>query len=207
MEARSRTDQAVFGIVQGGTHLDLRAESARTMIGLGFDGYALGGLSVGEPRPETWRVAAAVAPLLPRDRPRYFMGAGTPTDLVRLVEAGIDLFDCVLPTRLARNGTLYTSSGPVVIRHARYVADTAPLDADCPCYTCANFSRAYLRHLFLSREPLAVTLHTLHNVTYYQRLMAAMRAAIGSDAFTTFAAATLATLMSREREEGTTCPA
>jgi queuine tRNA-ribosyltransferase len=207
VEARSRADQAVFGIVQGGIHMDLRTESARTMIGLGFDGYALGGLSVGEPRPETWRIAAAVAPLLPRDRPRYFMGAGTPTDLVHLVGAGIDLFDCVLPTRLARNGTLYTSTGPLVIRHARFVADSGPLDEQCPCYTCTHFSRAYLRHLFLSREPLAVTLHTLHNVTYYQRLMAEMRAAIAADAFSAFAAATLARFTDSEREEATSCPA
>jgi queuine tRNA-ribosyltransferase len=176
--ARSRGDQAVFGIVQGGTHLDLRVESARAMVGLGFDGYALGGLSVGEPRPETWRVAAATAPHLPREQPRYFMGAGTPEDIIRLVGAGIDLFDCVLPTRLARNGTLFT----------RHAADPRPIDQTCPCYTCTHFSRAYLRHLLMAREPLAVTLHTLHNVTYYQRLMARIRDAICTDTFRAFAA-------------------
>jgi queuine tRNA-ribosyltransferase len=186
--ARTRPDQAVFGIVQGGTHLDLRAESARTMVGLGFDGYAIGGLSVGEPRPDTWRVAAETTPQLPVDQPRYFMGAGTPTDLVRLVDAGVDLFDCVLPTRLARNGTLFTSQGSMVIRHARHVADPRPLDEACECYTCRHFSRAYLRHLFMAREPLAVTLNTLHNVTYYQSLMRRMRDAIASDTFAAFAA-------------------
>lgn len=203
--ARARGDQAVFGIVQGGTHLDLRMESARAMVDLGFDGYALGGLSVGEPRPETWSVAAATTPYLPSDRPRYFMGAGTPTDLIRLVAAGIDLFDCVLPTRLARNGTLFTSRGPIVIRHARYVADARPLDDQCECYTCTRFSRAYLRHLLMAREPLAVTLNTLHNVTYYETLMARMRAAIVADAFTTFAEATLQEA-SMSQEEAT-CPA
>jgi queuine tRNA-ribosyltransferase len=184
--ARSRADQAVFGIVQGGTHVDLRLESARAMIGLGFDGYALGGLSVGEPRPQTWSVAAATAPHLPREQPRYFMGAGTPADLVNLVGAGIDLFDCVLPTRLARNGTLFTSHGPLVIRHACHVADPRPVDEACGCYTCTHFSRAYLRHLLMAREPLAVTLNTLHNVTYYEGLMARMRQAISTDTFAAF---------------------
>ncbi len=178
---RSRKDQALFGIVQGGTDLELRAESARVIVDIGFDGYALGGLSVGERREDTWAVAAATAPLLPADRPRYFMGAGTPEDLVRLVGSGIDLFDCVLPTRHARNGMLFTSAGPVVIRNARYTDDARPLDEQCHCYTCANFSRAYLRHLVMAREPLAVTLNTLHNVTYYQTLMRAMRAAIANE--------------------------
>ncbi len=200
--ARVRGDQAVFGIVQGGTHLDLRLQSARAMIGLGFDGYALGGLSVGEPRPETWRIAAATTPHLPTDQPRYFMGAGTPSDLVHLVGAGVDLFDCVLPTRLARNGTLFTSSGTLVIRHACHVADPRPIDETCDCYTCRHFSRAYLRHLLMAREPLAVTLNTLHNVTYYETLMARMREAIAADAFASFAA-TEAWMGAITREEGT----
>jgi queuine tRNA-ribosyltransferase len=203
--ARTRKDQAVFGIVQGGTHLDLRIESASTMVGIDFDGYALGGLSVGEPRPETWRIATATTPHLPRRQPRYFMGAGTPTDLVHLVGAGVDLFDCVLPTRLARNGTLFTSQGPIVIRHARHVADPRPLDDECECYTCIHFSRAYLRHLLMAREPLAVTLNTLHNVTYYENLMARMRAAIVTDTFAGFAEATLAA--TAVKEEGATCQA
>ena len=201
--ARSRADQAVFGIVQGGTDLALRAESARAMIALGFDGYALGGLSVGEPRPQTWAVAAATAPLLPGDRPRYFMGAGTPADLVALVAAGIDLFDCVVPTRHARNGTLFTREGVRVIRHARYAADPLPPDEECACYTCAHFSRAYLRHLFMAREPLAVTLNTIHNVTHYQNLMREVRAAIAAGTFADFAATVLGT---RGEEEVAPCP-
>lgn len=202
--ARRRADQAVFGIVQGGTHLDLRLESARTMIDIGFDGYALGGLSVGEPRPDTWRVAAATAPHLPRHQPRYFMGAGTPRDILELVGGGIDLFDCVLPTRLARNGTLFTSRGPLVIRHAVHVADVRPLDPECTCYTCTHFSRAYLRHLVMAREPLAVTLNTLHNVTYYQNLMARIREAISNDRFAELAATISTTSLG---EEGASCPA
>ena len=202
--ARRRADQAVFGIVQGGTHLDLRLESARAMIDIGFDGYALGGLSVGEPRPDTWRVAAATAPHLPRHQPRYFMGAGTPRDILELVGGGIDLFDCVLPTRLARNGTLFTSRGPLVIRHAVHVADVRPLDPECTCYTCTHFSRAYLRHLVMAREPLAVTLNTLHNVTYYQNLMARIREAISNDRFAELAATISTTSLG---EEGASCPA
>lgn len=202
--ARTRGDQAVFGIVQGGTDLALRAESARATVALGFDGYALGGLSVGEPRDVTWAVAAATAPLLPAGQPRYFMGTGTPEDLVRLVAAGFDLFDCVLPTRHARNGTLFTSTGPLVLRNARYAADGAPPDERCACYTCAHFSRAYLRHLSMAREPLAVTLNTMHNVTYYQRLMRDMRAAIAADAFGAFAAARLRNV-AEVGEEGHAC--
>jgi queuine tRNA-ribosyltransferase len=185
---RSHPEQAVFGIVQGGSDLGLRAESARATVALGFDGYALGGLSVGEPREVTWAVAAVTAPLLPADRPRYFMGSGTPEDLARLVGAGIDLFDCVLPTRHARNGALFTSAGTVVLRHACYADDPRPADERCACYTCSRFSRAYLRHLHMAREPLAVTLNTMHNVTYYERLMQDMRTAIVADAFGAFAA-------------------
>lgn len=196
--ARSRPDQAVFGIVQGGTDLELRRQSAAATVALDFDGYALGGLSVGEPRPETWSVAAATAPWLPADRPRYFMGAGTPEDLIRLAGSGIDLFDCVMPSRHARNGTIFTSAGTVVIRHARYVGDEAPLDPACDCYTCTHFSRAYLRHLIMAREPLAVTLNTLHNVTYYQRLMRDLRAAIAADAFSEFVASRLTSLSAEE---------
>jgi queuine tRNA-ribosyltransferase len=160
-------------------------------------------LSVGEPRPDTWRIASATAPHLPPDRARYFMGAGTPADLVQLVGAGIDLFDCVLPTRLARNGTLFTSHGPLVIRHACYVADPRPLDDACGCYTCSRFSRAFLRHLFMAREPLAVTLNTLHNVTYYQSLMARMREAITTNSFATLAASSAAWTGAAEREDTT----
>jgi len=186
--ARQCADQALFGIVQGGTDADLRRQSASAMIALGFDGYAIGGLAVGEPRESTWAVAATTAAELPSDRPRYFMGGGTPEDLVRLVAGGIDMFDCVLPTRHARNGTLFTTTGTVVIRNARYATDGAAVDPACPCYTCARFSRAYLRHLVMAREPLAVTLNTIHNVTYYQRLMSEIRNAIASGTFAALAA-------------------
>lgn len=204
---RSRSDQALFGIVQGGTDLALRAESVAAMVKIGFDGYALGGLSVGEPRAATWEVAAATARLLPVDRPRYFMGGGTPQDLVRLVAAGIDLFDCVLPTRHARNGTLFTSAGPVVIRNARYADDARPVDANCDCYTCARFSRAYLRHLLMAREPLAVTLNTLHNVTYYQALMRDMRAAIAADRLEAFTAESIVRETDKDEEGVSPWPA
>jgi queuine tRNA-ribosyltransferase len=203
---RSAERQALFGIVQGGTDVGLRSESAHAMMALGFDGYAIGGLSVGEPRAQTWAVATATARLLPPDRPRYFMGTGTPEDLVRLVGAGIDLFDCVVPTRHARNGTLFTSAGTVVIRHARYVDDARPLDPSCACYTCTGFSRAYLRHLMMAREPLAVVLNTVHNVTFYQALMRDMRAAIAADAFATFATGVLRRTSSGQ-EEGVPCQA
>lgn len=189
--ARTSATQALFGIVQGGMDLATRRASAQAMVALDFDGYALGGLSVGEPRATTWAVAAATAAWLPSERPRYFMGGGTPEDLVRLVAAGVDLFDCVLPTRHARNGTLFTSVGALVIRHACYADDRRPLDAACECYTCRHFSRAYLRHLLLAREPLAVTLNTMHNVRYYQTLMRDMRTAIANDAFDPFVAAVL----------------
>ncbi len=195
--ARARADQAVFGIVQGGTDLVLRAESARATVAIGFDGYAVGGLSVGEPRDVTWAVAAATAPLLPAARPRFFLGTGTPEDLVRLVAAGFDLFDCVLPTRHARNGTLFTSTGPLVLRNARYARDSGPADAGCPCYTCAHFSRAYLRHLHMAREPLAVTLNTMHNLTHYERLMHDMRCAIAEGTFD----ATVRTRVAEPEEE------
>ena len=183
LATRRRADQALFGIVQGGTELDLRRQSVTAMVGLGFDGYAVGGLAVGEPREATWAVAASTAAQLPIDRPRYFMGGGTPQDLVRLVAGGIDLFDCVLPTRHARNGTLFTSDGTIAIRNARHATDEAAVDASCPCYTCTHFSRAYLRHLVMAREPLAVTLNTIHNVTYYQRLMSDIRSAIATGSF------------------------
>jgi queuine tRNA-ribosyltransferase len=202
---RTRAAQAVFGIVQGGTDQGLRAASVGAITALGFDGYAIGGLSVGEPRGDTHAVASATAALLPADRPRYFMGAGTPTDLVTLAAAGMDLFDCVLPTRHARNGMLFTSAGPVVIRNARYADDPAPLDAACECYTCGRFSRAYLRHLVMAREPLAVTLNTLHNVTYYQRLMRDIRGAIASDTLEALAA-TVVGGDALSKEEVPPCP-
>ena len=177
----------LFGIVQGGMHPRLRDESAAALIGLGFDGYAVGGLSVGEPKDEMRRVLAHTAATLPEDRPRYLMGVGTPTDLVFGVGRGIDMFDCVMPTRNARNGHLFTSHGVVRIRNARHRKDPGPLDAACDCYTCANFSRAYLHHLDRAGELLAPMLMTIHNLRFYHALMAQLRAAIEAGTLADFA--------------------
>jgi queuine tRNA-ribosyltransferase len=169
---------ALFGIVQGGMYPALRRESLQRLTEIGFDGYALGGLSVGEPKEEMLHVLDAIAAELPADRPRYVMGVGTPADLVAAVSRGIDMFDCVLPTRNARNAHLYTSQGLVKIRNSRYRSDLAPLDENCACYTCKNFSRSYLHHLDKCREMLGAQLNTIHNLHYYQRLMADLRHAI-----------------------------
>ena len=168
----------LFGIVQGGMYPHLRAESLAELTDIGFDGYAIGGLSVGEPKEEMNAIVDEVAPTLPTDKPRYLMGVGTPEDLVRGVCAGIDMFDCVLPTRNARNGHLFTSGGVVRIRNARHRADPGPIDENCNCYTCANFSRAYLHHLDRCGEILASVLMTIHNLSFYQALMAQLRGAI-----------------------------
>ena len=168
----------LFGIVQGGMYPHLRAQSLAELTDIGFDGYAIGGLSVGEPKDEMNAVVDQVAPAMPADRPRYLMGVGTPDDLVRGVCAGVDMFDCVLPTRNARNGHLFTSSGIVRIRNARHRTDSGPLDASCACYTCANFSRAYLHHLDRCGEILGAVLMTIHNLSFYQALMAQLRGAI-----------------------------
>ena len=170
--------QAQFGIVQGGIDPALRAESAGATVEIGFEGYAIGGLSVGEPVEVMYEIVAATAPHLPDDRPRYLMGTGTPADLVEAVSRGIDLFDCVLPTRNARNGQLFTRDGRLNIRNARYAEDPRPLDPTCSCYTCRHFSRAYLRHLFISGEITAHTLNTLHNVHFYLDSMRRIRDAI-----------------------------
>jgi queuine tRNA-ribosyltransferase len=170
--------QAQFGIVQGGVFKDLRSESAQATQGIGFEGYAIGGLSVGEPIEVMYEVVAHTAPLLPVDRPRYLMGAGMPDDLIECVARGIDLFDCVLPTRNARNGQLLTSSGPLVIKNARYAEDQLPPDSACRCYTCRNFSRAYLRHLYIAGEMTAATLNTVHNLYFYLDSMRRIREAI-----------------------------
>ena len=177
--ARTQRDRtALFGIVQGGVYEDLRVAHAQELASMDLDGYAVGGLSVGEPREVMFEVAAYTAPHLPADRVRYLMGVGYPLDLVDGVLAGIDLFDCVIPTRSARFGTAFTHAGRVTIKHARYRDDPRPLDPSCACYTCARFSRAYLRHLFTANELLSPRLLTLHNVTMYQRLMARIRTAV-----------------------------
>lgn len=173
---------ALFGIVQGGMYEDLRDESLAALIDIGFAGFAIGGLSVGEPKDDMARILAHTAPRLPQDRPRYLMGVGTPEDLVAAVSAGIDMFDCVLPTRNARNGHFFTRYGDVRIRNAGHKNDPRPLDPSCECYTCRNFSRAYLHHLNRVGEILGAHLGTLHNLYYYQALMHELRAAIAAGA-------------------------
>ncbi len=187
-----RNPNALFGIVQGGTHLPLRLESIEALRGIGFDGYAVGGLAVGEPAGERNAVLDALGPHLPADHPRYLMGVGTPADIVNAVSRGVDMFDCVMPTRNARNGHLFTSQGVVKIRNAAHQADTRPLDPDCGCYTCRNYSRAYLRHLDRCNEILGARLNTIHNLSYYLTLMARIRSAIEQGVFQRFAAAFLA---------------
>ena len=178
---------ALFGIVQGGMYGDLRDESREGLVRLGFDGYAIGGLSVGEPKEEMLRILAHTAPQLPQDRPRYLMGVGTPEDLLAAIGEGIDMFDCVLPTRNARNGWLFTRHGDIKIRNAVHRDDTRPLDPDCGCATCRGFSRAYLHHLQRSNEILGARLNTIHNLHYYLDLMARARAAIEAGRFREFA--------------------
>ena len=184
--AASSNSNALFGIVQGGMYDDLRDESLAGLAEIGFDGFAIGGLSVGEPKEEMLRVLAHVAPRLPAERPRYLMGVGTPEDLVAGVVAGIDMFDCVMPTRNARNGWLFTRFGDIKIRNARYKADTEPLDATCGCHACRNFTRSYLHHLNRVNEILGARLATIHNLFYYQKLMAELREAIAADALSAY---------------------
>ena len=184
--AKKDTGQALFGIVQGGMYPELRRHSAEALIEIGFDGYALGGLSVGETKPVMYEMIEASVPSLPQDKPRYLMGVGTPEDLVEGVDRGIDMFDCVMPTRNARNGTFFTSFGKVVIRNSQYEQDARPIDPECGCYTCRNFTRAYLRHLFNANEVLALRLGTVHNVFFYLELMRKVRASIGQGRFREF---------------------
>ncbi|HZX30975.1 MAG TPA: tRNA guanosine(34) transglycosylase Tgt [Rhodocyclaceae bacterium] len=177
---RLENSNALFGIVQGGMYEDLRDESLAGLDDIGFDGMAIGGLSVGEPKEDMARILAHTAPKLPTHKPRYLMGVGTPEDLVAAVQAGIDMFDCVMPTRNARNGHLFTRFGDIKIKNAKHKADTGPLDESCSCYTCRNFSRAYLHHLFRAKEILGSMLNTVHNLHYYQTLMAELREAIAA---------------------------
>ena len=185
---QSQNPNALFGIVQGGMYEDLRNESLAGLVDLGFHGYAIGGLSVGEPKEDMMRVLAHTAPQLPADKPRYLMGVGTPEDLVAAVGEGVDMFDCVMPTRNARNGWLFTRFGDVKIRNARFKPDIRSLDESCTCYTCRNFTRAYLHHLQRTNEMLGARLNTIHNLFYYQQLMSEMRAAIEARSFAPFVA-------------------
>ena len=188
---------ALFGIVQGGMHETLRDESLAGLDDIGFDGMAIGGLSVGEPKEDMARILAHTAPKMPTHKPRYLMGVGTPEDLVHSVQAGIDMFDCVMPTRNARNGHLFTRFGDVKIKNARYKTDTGPLDPSCNCYTCTNFTRGYLHHLFRCGEILGSMLNTIHNLHFYQTIMAEMRTAIEAGTLTDWASG-----FARDRSSG-----
>jgi len=190
--AKTRPELCQFGIVQGGVYPDLRQASARALMDIGFEGYAIGGLSVGETKHEMADMTAASTEVLPKDKPRYLMGVGTPLDLLEGVNLGVDMFDCVMPTRNGRNGSLFTSQGRVNIKNQRYRFDESPLDPACRCYTCQNFSRAYLRHLFIAGELTCLRLFTIHNLTYYLDLMARVRDAIEADTF--------ASLLTEQRE-------
>jgi queuine tRNA-ribosyltransferase len=184
--AKTNIDQAIFGIIQGGSYLELRKQSLEQTVPLGFDGYALGGVSVGEPKEIMYKITDSITPLLPADKPRYLMGVGTPEDIVFGVSCGIDMFDCVIPTRCARHGLLFTNSENVVIKNARWREDNNPIDENCDCYTCKNYSRAYLRHLYFAGEILAMVLNTIHNIRHYMRLMENIRLAISESRFGKF---------------------
>ena len=183
---RLNNDNALFGIVQGGMHEELRRQSVEALVDISFDGYAIGGLSVGEPKEEMIKVLEYLPDAIPADKPRYLMGVGTPSDLVEGVARGIDMFDCVMPSRNARNGYLFTSTGIVKIRNAKHKVDTGPLDTNCECSTCQNYSRAYLHHLQKTNEILGSRLNTMHNLHYYQHLMSSMREAIKNEKFEDF---------------------
>ncbi len=185
-KAHGDNPSALFGIVQGGMYEHLRQESIDGLVDIGFDGYAIGGLSVGEPKEEMMAALDVVHPKMPVDKPRYLMGVGTPEDLVEAVRRGIDMFDCVMPTRNARNGHLFTTTGVVKIRNSQYEFDTKPLDESCACYTCQNYSRAYLRHLDKCKEMLGPRLNTIHNLYYYLKLMQDMRNTIEINKFDDF---------------------
>ncbi len=184
--AHGGNEAALFGIVQGGMYPDLREQSLKSLLDVGFDGYAIGGLSVGEPKDEMLKVLNGLNPHMPVQSPRYLMGVGTPSDIVEAVRLGVDMFDCVMPTRNARNGHLFTQHGDVRIRNASHQYDSSPVDENCECYTCKNYSRAYLRHLDKTREILGARLNTIHNLYYYQQLMREIRAAIEMGAFELF---------------------
>lgn len=184
--ARKSHEQALYSIIQGGMHVELRKRAIDALTKIGFDGYAFGGMSVGEPKEVMLEVITKTASLLPEESPRYLMGVGTPEDIVSSVYHGIDMFDCVIPTRCARNGLLFTNDEKVVIKHARYRDDPTPVDSTCDCYTCINYSRAYLRHLYIAGEILAMVLNTIHNIRFYMRLMERIRKAVECGRYTEF---------------------
>jgi queuine tRNA-ribosyltransferase len=200
-EVELKPHQGLFGILQGGMYPDLRKEHMQALLEIPFEGYAIGGLSVGESPELLWEMVHASAPLLPADKPRYLMGVGRPEDLVESVAAGIDIFDCVMPTRNARNGAIFTSRGKINIRNAKYSNDSGPLDEECGCYTCRNFSRAYLRHLHNAGEILGSTLNTIHNIYFYLDLMRRIRNAIQEKRFDDFRRSFYKKLQHEERQE------
>ncbi len=185
-EAKKNGESLLFGIVQGGTYEDLRRRSATDLMGIGFDGYAMGGFSVGEPKSLMWQMADVVLEYLPRERPRYLMGVGFPEDILEGVSRGVDMFDCVIPTRHARNGSLFTATGRINIKHAQYARDEQPIDSECSCHTCQTYSRAYLRHLFVSHELTSYYLNTLHNLFFYATFLKRIREAIAAGTFQQF---------------------
>lgn len=187
----AQSSQLLFAIVQGGMHPDLRKRSAEQLIEIGFDGYAIGGLSVGEPNEVMYKILEEVVPILPEDKPRYLMGVGTPQDILEAVERGVDMFDCVLPTRNARHGHLFTSQGVIRIKREEFKEDFSPLDPECECYTCKHFTKAYLRHLHVAGEILGLRLNTMHNIAYYLNLMKQIRLAIEEGRFDEFKAGIL----------------
>jgi queuine tRNA-ribosyltransferase len=186
LDAHQKQGQMLFAIVQGGTYPELRKISAETLTMMDFDGYAIGGLSIGEPKQQTLDITEDTAALLPSDKPRYLMGVGAPEDIIECVGRGIDIFDCALPTRVARNGALYTKSGRVDILNARFWEQEAPIETDCDCYTCSNFSTAYLHHLFKSKELLAYRLATIHNLAFMSNLVQSIRKSITDGTFESF---------------------
>jgi len=192
LTAQRRTDQALYGIVQGGIFPDLRQQSAEFLTGLDFPGYAIGGLSVGERKADMHHILAVLHPILPRHKPRYLMGVGSPEDLFECVARGVDQFDCVLPTRVARNGAVFTHQGRVNLRNARFARQQQPIEADCPCYTCQQFSTAYLRHLIKANEILGLHLATIHNVHFMLATMRRIRQHILADTFAPYRAEFLA---------------
>ena len=187
-EAFMGSKNALFGIVQGGMHEELRLRSLKTLTDIDFDGYAIGGLSVGEPKDEMHRVVDFIAPKMPKNKPRYLMGVGTPEDLINAIDKGVDMFDCVMPTRNARNGWLFTRYGDIKIKNAQYRDDLQPIDASCNCYTCKNFSRAYLHHLYKIGEMLGSRLNTIHNLFFYRQMMVEIREAIQKKTFQSYKA-------------------
>ena len=202
LRAHQRKDQALFGILQGGVFEDLRQESARFLTSLGFPGYAIGGLSVGEPKDKTWETLEFTVPCLPADRPRYLMGVGSPEDLFEGVQRGIDIFDCALPTRLARNGALFTSRGRINLRKAEFAEHKGPVEEGCRCYTCQHFSLAYLRHLFKAEEILGLRLNTIHNLYFLLDLMRRIRKALLEDQFSGLRAEFLSRYVPIRDDEG-----